>query len=366
MRNIKRRVAVFLSILLILPSIFAVLPQTTEEVQAKTTYYLSTTVGYMVTTDQDRTTYLYTMVGTKFHIGDFVEATKTAGSGGYSVPLGRVSGISGVKYQSSNTKAAVVDSKSGLVTPKATGTATIKMKFNGAECKINVTVLKKNTYSMNSAAKKIENAAKKLSKDVNKKVTSQNAFALSKKVNAYNQVVEKYRDKSNVSAANYSVLNDFSGARVKQVIMSGEIASVARLQFKLREFAKKTSGFSTNSAVNVKVKSVSATPTKITYRLKKKATKTQVLGAKCACAYNSTKDAGNAGVAYAAVGICWQNQWIYGTAKLKAGSDIVTVTDFKIWNTKTYQYEKRKLKRGRTYQVGNKFYWNGLRNVKVK
>lgn len=361
MKNFKKRLAVFLSILFVLPTILSVLPQTATEVQAATTCRMYARTG----TSNGNSTTLYVMVGQKFCVGDYVSASIVSGTK-YEY-YSTVSSTSSTRYKSSNTSVASVDSKKGTVTPKKTGKTTISVSLKGAKHNIVLYVEKKGKYQMNSVDKKIDAAAKKVAADATKSINSKNAYSIYKNMVTYRNLQEKSTGAQIFYAG---VMAVYDNNTLKYVIMSPSMAKIAKVEDKLYKYGEKNSALSTRSANLVKIQSVSATPTKITFKLKKKVNHAQILGTMCEGFNAAVGKKIDSKTAYASFGFTVADKYIRATVTMKEGSDTITISDFKYTkykeSDKQYHTYKYSFTKGKSYSFGSKQMWCGARRVKVK
>lgn len=171
--NMKKRLAVFLCILFVLPAITAVLPQTAQEVQAaKVSLYWEGTL--------DDTKGKVTLEkGAAFYIGDYVYVS-------YGFNNGCTLSMVKASYSSSSKEVATVNSK-GYVEAKETGITNIKMKYKGKTRTCTLTVVEAGSFETNKAYTKLAKAANAIAKKIPPKITTSNGFNLIK-------ANEKYED----------------------------------------------------------------------------------------------------------------------------------------------------------------------------
>ncbi len=258
MKYVKKRISVFLAILLAVSTVLVALP--TEKVQAATTYDLMWSAnGTRVEVEK----------GAKdVYVGDYIFAYKST-SNAYEY-LGYLSMLSGVTYTSSNTKVATVDKKNGKLNAKKKGTTTIKVKYKGK------TISKK--FKVVSSVESV------------RKIDSN----LSKKEKEAKKFVKKYGNGKNVSKDRYELLtlkrncdqigwssgvvNMYNNGKVISYIVSPVSARYAAKKGAFEIYCEKMNPFSTRSAKAFQVKSVKASGKKITITLKNKVSKDQMFG----------------------------------------------------------------------------------------
>lgn len=138
--TLKRKIALYLTVLLLLPTIVNALP-----IRAEAATVLYATVAELQVEE-----------GQKFYIGDyaFVNNGKTI----YSLSTRTAT------YSSSKTSVASVNKKTGLVTAKKKGTTYITGKCAGEKVRIQLNVVKKGKLGTTTTYKKLVQSAEKVSK----------------------------------------------------------------------------------------------------------------------------------------------------------------------------------------------------------
>lgn len=262
MSYLKRRLAVFLSVLVAFTTIFFVVPQ--EEVQAATAW-IYMPGGYASEVRVEK--------GAKdVYIGDYLTAYCEQDYTNY----GLLSNNSGVKYSSSKKSVAAVDSSTGKLTAKKTGTTTISAKFKGRTYKFKLRVVSslKSVRESDDTYSEKDAAAKAFVKQYgSSKITTKNRYD---KVKAY----ADYAGSGYAGGDGLKVIYE-SGKAAKCIYMPNEGRAV-RLVEQLRNYNKTRNPFSTISSKCFKVKSISGSGKTITINLKKAVSAEQMFGANVA------------------------------------------------------------------------------------
>ncbi|MCM1257644.1 MAG: hypothetical protein NC307_07295 [Roseburia sp.] len=351
--NMKKRLAVFLSILFVLPTIFSVLPQTAQEVQAASIYmYWNGTpavTGGKVTVEK----------GAKFYVGDYVGV-----STGTSV-----STVSMVKasYTSSKKSVASVNSK-GYVEAKATGSTKIKIKYKGKTLTCSLKVVKEGSFGTKEAYTKLAKAADTVVKNMPSKITTANGFELLKIRNDYQNVANGLTwDITEDGFVKEKQSSGYSMSTEKLVVPKA--GRFNRLRQELSVYSAKNSPVSTRSSKVLKVASVSASTSKVTIKLKKAPGKDQILAMKINYSTypEENKSAGNDKVYFyvSLINTKKANDYCSGLACMKKGSKTITVIPQK-YSASKGKFVNSKLKKNTTYSLGSKTDWTKGKTFKVK
>ena len=353
--NMKQRLAVFLSILFILPTIMSVLPMTAQEVQAGVTY-----MGWNMTSYNysGSSRVIAVEAGQQFNIGDFVTIY---GNGSTIASMVKAS------YKSNKTSVATVNSK-GIVNAKKTGEATITIKYKGQKLSCLLKVEKAGSFGeKDDVLVEVQQEVNTLVKNLPSKITAKNGFLLLKKKADYYTKMTDYTRKYVAKVSYDGFLKENFSTTSKLVIP--EAGKYYRIQMLLSQFATKNSPTSTRSAKVLKVKSLSANTRSITIKLNKAVTSNQHL----ACNidnYDFNKDTLNQRTAKSIIIIYDKsagNKEYIGTVTLKKGSKSATVvlTESK-YSGGIYKTVKVNMKKGHTYQLGSSYDWTKGKTVKVK
>ena len=353
--NMKKRLAVFLSILFILPTIMSVLPMTSQEVQAGVTY-----MGWNMTSYNfsGSSRVIAVEAGQQFNIGDFVMV--------YGGSSSTIASTVKASYKSSKTSVAAVDSK-GVVKAKKTGKATITIKYKGQKLSCIVKVEKAGSFGEKDIIASAQNEVDALVKNLPSKVTSKNGFSLLKKKADYYKKMTDYTDDYAAKISYDGFLKENYSTTSKLAVT--DASKYYRIQALLTTFAEKNSPTSTRSAKVLKVKSLSAKTSGITMKLNKAVTSDQILASNIESSYyNQDTLSQNTSKTFITVyDKTAGNKWYNGMVTLKKGSKSATLvlTEYK-YSDGVGKYVKVKLKKGHTYQIGSSVYWTKGKTVKVK
>ena len=343
--NMKKRLAVFLCILFVLPAIMAVLPQTAQEVQAaKASVSWNGSFSYLkgkVTVE----------TGAAFYIGDYASVHEPSIS--YTVSMLKAS------YSTDNKGVASVNNK-GYVTAKKPGSAKIKIKCKGKSLVCTLTVVEAGSFETKSAYKKLEKAVKPIEKNMPSKITTTNGFRFAKIKNKYKEVAESVEfditDDGFIAIGESYV--DLVPTNMLAVPKAGRINT---LEYKLNRFSKSISPFSTTSSKVLKIASVSANADKVTITLERAASKEQVIAAMI-----SSNIPPENNKVYFRISIYNKKNWqiLSGIACMKAGSRTVTIVPWE-YNNKKEKYVKVKLKKNPTYRLESINDWTQGKTFKI-
>lgn len=166
MSDWKRRIAVFLCMVMTLTTVFCMTPQ--QEVQAasnqmKFTWSIGTSWNYEQSTGKysESKCPVAVVIGQEdLYIGDYVYAVQTGKTYKY---YGCLSTQSGVTYASSNRNVIAVD-QYGKLTVKKAGTSTITLKFKGKSSKVKLTAVDGEVPTTGYESTTAESVARKLVK----------------------------------------------------------------------------------------------------------------------------------------------------------------------------------------------------------
>ena len=279
--NLKKRIAVFLCLLLVLPTLLQSLPGLTLEANAASNNRLNTSLSWSVYTRIGEDNYSY--YGTQdliLEVGqeiDFSSYFYWYNSSNYSSNYLR--DVSGEKYSSSNKNVASI-SKAGVLTAKKEGTTKISVKFKNQGIKVNIKVTAKK-YTKNKKIASLNSTIDKAWKKYGKKnITAKNVTAL------YNEVVKirktalecnKVLNNTNsypaILSSTVSIKQGNEGYYYNYYVLIN-YGKYNQLTQKLYEFtaSKKNSIVATISTKNLTAKSVKVSGKKLTVNLNKKLT----------------------------------------------------------------------------------------------
>lgn len=266
MNIIKRRISIFLCMLLAFSTIFMAAPQ---KAQAAATVWL---YGPGASTD---TKEIQVYKGSKnLYAGDFVQARNISDNTYY----GLLSMSSGVTYKSSKPSVATINSTTGLITTKKTGTTVITVKFKGSTAKFNLKVVSKtklkeqiSNYTQ-AILPDIEECAEAFFTTTGKvsKVTNSNRYKI---MTAYKSYDYKYER---------GYATSYASDECTYYVYSPDAAHAYAVGSAYLDYAVDRSPFATTSAKCFQVGSISgkANTQKITITLKNKVTADQIFGGK--------------------------------------------------------------------------------------
>lgn len=346
--NFKKRLAVFLSILMVLPGILSVLPMTAQEVQAGNVYMSwEFSSGQIYSNDKPT---ISVEAGQKFYIGDYVYVSDDTNYETGSASMVKAS------YRSSKPSIASVNSK-GYVTTKKTGKSTITVKFKGETIKCVLKVVKKGSFGNKQAAKALRKEVSKLEAKIPSKLTGKNGFALKAQRKAYSSVVESWEDTTISGAITYDgFLKRETGKLI--VPQAGRFHTADRM---LWNFANKNNPTSTRSAKVFQIASASASAatSQIKVTFKKAVTADQILALQIYESSTNEKNGKSTGSAYVSIYDVKGKKWVYGIMDVKKGSKTGVIKNIEFYDVNAGGgMRKLKLKKGCTYELGESDSWS--------
>lgn len=315
MSYMKRRIAVFLCMVMAFTAVFWVLPQ--EQAQAAAKVTLSWDFGNYSSKVKEAEIELG---AENLYIGDYVSAYA---SGKTYTNYGYLSANSGVTYKSSNKNIIAVDSK-GKLTAKKIGTATITIKFKGVTGKCKLTVVE-SFASIRDAVSGYE-AGKKASEELvsayGKGITSKNCYKVLKAYKVYKN--------SYVSAVGY-------GSDGKSCLYTPIAGRAGVIASEVQKYGETRNPLATSSGKCFKVKSITGKGTSITITLKSKVTADQLLGIQFAGVYyDEVSDGKTSTVTFPMYVIDKKGKYTAVSAKVKKGSNKITIKTPKLTKGQTY------------------------------
>ena len=358
-RYAKIRLAVFLCIMLVLPSIVSVLPMSAQDVSAAEELYFS----WFYEIEKHENTPIQIEKGAKFYVGDYAYI-------GQGNDYGTATMYKDVKYSSSKKSVISVTSK-GLLTAKKGGTATIKIKYKGKTISQKFKVVSKGKLTKSTAAKGLQKAATTVKNSIPKKITTSNAFK-------YTKVKKNYITKAGLYSSDITsggfLQEEVKGETYSYTTSSNKLAvpdagRYHTLDYLLLKYSDKNSPTSTRSSKALKISSASATTKQIKVKVKTAVTTAHILAANIDN-YSLNKDSLNKKTALVDVYILDRTtcEVLNGTGTIKAGSKIITINvTTSGWVDGNYVTTPVKLKKGHVYEIGAKeLRWGGGKTVKVK
>lgn len=271
MKQMKKRLALFLCLLMTVPTILGCLPMASLKADAASVP-TSTYIGWNIP-------YVYNPAGTSFE----VEANKQVLVGrlvryqisGGTYKSGYLSQVKGVTYKSSNTAVASFDSKGKLTTKKA-GTTNVTVTYKGKLLTCSVKVVKAGTHKASgSKYMKVKDLAQKLSSYT--KVTADNRYKISELQGQLMHAQENL-----VSAAGFKMEkakgNSYFSNTNKLILPELLEYDTELINSKIQEYTAKDNPVGTVASKCFKIKSISAKKNSrsFTITLKSKANATQI------------------------------------------------------------------------------------------
>lgn len=366
-KAMKIRLAVFLSIMLVLPTIISVLPMTATEVSAATKGVSLSWEWQYYNTDNEP---IQVENGQKFYIGDYVSVCDYSSPGVYGV-----ASMQKATYSSSNQSVATVKSN-GYLTAKKEGLTTITVKCKGKKLTTKLEVVPAGTFGKSKAITGLKKQAEKLAKKIPSKITTENGFSLYKAESDYISYANKVSDTlvsfgmlkeettdthsfTDADGRTYTYTSKYIAPKNKLVVpQAGRYLCLSKMFF---AYGRVNSPTSTLPAKMMKVKSISATTSNITVKIKQKLTENQILGARLYGGSNWNGKLKDKKTAYDSEAIYDANTKEYlGFVKveMKKGSNTLKLTPMKYeYNNGKGSYVKIKLTKGKSYQLGSKGTW---------
>ncbi|MBQ8528035.1 MAG: hypothetical protein IJ429_06130 [Lachnospiraceae bacterium] len=357
----KIRLAVFLCIMMVFPSIVSVLPMTAQEVSAASNVSVYWTYQFTLTAMET----IQIEKGEKFNIGDYAyyydgTVSKT------------VSQVSKASYSSSKKSVLSVDSK-GNVKAKKTGKATITIKCKGIKIKKTFQVVKAGTFKDTKVVTNVRKKAEKLKKNMPSKITVSNGYKYLKMENEFSDYVAKNSTKINQAGflCEKQSFGNYTSYPITNKLAVPQAGRFLALNQLLYSYADKNSPTSTRSSKQLKISSVSATTKSITIKTKQKITDAHILAENINSSFLNTTPSKKSAKAYVYIYDKKADQWYTGTATLKKGSKTITVKNFvhSYYDSDAKKYVSKtvKLKKNHTYTIGAKgVHWGNGKKVTVK
>lgn len=320
MSYLKRRIAVFLCMLLAFSTVIVTVPQ--EQVQAATDVRLSWNFGAII---GNQTPTVLVKKGAKdLYIGDYIGVFEFGENYNY-IPC--ISNASGVKYNSSNASVVKVDSKTGKMTAKKTGSATVSVRYKGKTEKCTINVVNSVASYKPSYGYASDKYASAFVKAFGSKITNRNRYEL---LGIYNKCYKYF------SATGIFVK---SSAEDTYVIYNPTLGRARALSKKLEAYAAERNPFATTSAKLIKVTSLSGSKKTVTAKINKKVDAEQIFGAQYAYSWDSKTSAKNSVEFPIYIRDTRDGHRYYAVATLKKGSNKVTIETRNLTLKKGVKYE---------------------------
>lgn len=316
MNYLKKRLAVFLCMLVAFTAIFAAAPQ--EHVQAATTVSLTWRYGSSNGVQVAKG-------ASNFYIGDYVSAYSY---GTTYQSYGYLSMNKGVTYTSSDSSVLTVNKTTGKATAKKTGTATVTVKFKSVTTSMKFQVVSKVNYtSTNFATSK--KVATTFVKAYGTGITTKNRYSVLSAYNAYNTI-------GGGSGVTYIYQNNTS----QPAIYDTTIGHAYALASAVESYGEEKSPFTTYQGKYFAIKSVTGTKKTVTVTLTSNVTADQIFGIQYAASWD-TKVASAKKVSFP----------IYVVASADGHRYYAEATATQGSNKLTIQTRNLTLKKGTTYSL---------------
>lgn len=185
MNCFKKRIAVFLCLLLAIPTLVGVLPMNSLTAEAATTGFISSDYWNIKNSQWENGVLKYSYAisaeaGQEFDMSRLFYYYYFDSKNNYQSK--EFSTISGDTYVSSNSKVATVGKNTGIVKVKKKGTTVITIKYKGVSIECTLTAYAKGAFGKTSARNKVASKAKAVIKAYNGKITNKNRYKI---LNAY-------------------------------------------------------------------------------------------------------------------------------------------------------------------------------------
>lgn len=361
----KKRLAIMLSILFVLPTIIGILPMAQLETQA---------AGYESVVWETYIDTLQVEAEQGFYVGDYATYYKSNGKYATRTSLSLVK----AKYKSSDKTVATVDSKGYMKTLKP-GKTTITITYKGKKLTKEFEVVKKGTFATSDAITALKSAAAELPKKLSATVNNKRGFVLLKSQKTYLDAVEKYEeaiDKKGFLIEKVTYASGYSYTSTTNKLAVPQAGRYLVLKNILDSYAQKNNPTSTRSSKVLKIASASASAKKnqITLKFNKKVTNEQVLAAKIFYenAYNKNESLKElpdkqAYIQISGIEDTKTHKYYSGVMTIRQGSKEATI---QLYESKYVDgkntYKRIKVKKNTTYKLGYAEDWMKGKKVKAK
>lgn len=353
-KNLKRRLAVWLCLVLVLQAVSTILPTRelfTEEVNAKVTYNMYLTgCGGEIYVEEGQSVIL----GNYARIWEY-DTKKNAGGKAYCL-----SGVKG-NYESTDATVASIDNK-GVLKALSVGDAEVTVGYKSEKKTITVHVVEKDSFADIRNSEGMAEYSELMNKLIaavptNQKMTTKNAYSI---INLYNKAEQMSR---NLLISSDGVMYDYNESMYKLVVPEAGIMDVVSLM--QGQFSETYHPFSTTSSKALKLKSATgkAGSSSITLKFKSKVTEANIL-----CLQMYGEDSINRKKAeYPYLYVLDQDgNWYNGEVVLNVNKNTATLK-LSQYDYDVNEYVPAKLKKGTTYYIGaSKVDWGGKKKVTIK
>lgn len=358
MKTWKKRLALYLAVLMVLPAVVGILPGSAQEAQAATSYELYWQGG---TTSGSTKTTIQVEAGQKFYIGDLIRAyTKnwdtTTGS------------LLKMTYKTSRSAVASVNKSTGLVTTKKAGTATIAVTYGKKTMRCTLKVVKKGALKSTSTYKSLNKAANAMADAVPTEITAKKAVKVIKAISAFRVAIEKRTTPPFVNYQGFKVDKNYNVTNELVVPMAGRFATLDDM------FQQFTGGCYplTGSSHMFKLSGASASASKntVTVTLKSKASLKQIVSLQYYGWYYTKLDNTVANRAQFTTSITdlTAKKTYTAIGTVKTGSKTIT---YKLYNMSYSKsgaqvWKNVRVVKGHKYQIGSKSSWAKAKKITAK
>ncbi len=354
-KSLKMRLAVFLSILMVLPAVITILPTAATDVSASSSKpFLSWCWG-----DDDTYSTIQIEKGQSFYIGDYGHIYISQPSG---LPVFGSFSMFQCSYSSSKKSVATVNRK-GLVSTKKTGTTTLTLKYSGQKLTVKLQVVAAGSFKKPGSFSRQKKDAASLAKKTPSRITTKNGFSLIKQLRKYEKAIdERATDSLYIDSWGFLREND---QRTNKLILPDSSRTLT-LNLMMMNYGIENSPTSTTSAKVMKIRSISATPDKVTIKIKKKLDASQILAVRILNSTGENLNLSGTSTAYLSMMLYDKkdsSSMYYCKALIKKGSDTLTLIPYQ-YNNPTI---KARLKKGHSYYLEySRTGWTKGKTVKVK
>lgn len=280
MTMLKKRIAIFLCMLMAITTVAAYLPAAQVKVEAATYFYemYGRFGGFSETkpTLSTATDFLVIAEGVEnLYAGDLLYGNKHTEDWSKSIYYSTMKDVSGVSYGSKDETIVKVNSSTGKITAKKTGQAIIYVKWKGISLYAAVEVVSaKDVQSYRTANKSAISAAKKFAAAYDGKVTSSNVVRLLKLAKNLN---DSFTDGYNGIQYSTTIENDVWKSDV--IVYSTEILRAVSDSSDVYSYCSTRNPFSTTGSYTFKISSLSGSGKTVKATLNKAVSADQYVGA---------------------------------------------------------------------------------------
>lgn len=276
--NMKKRLAVCLSVLVVLSVGISVMSRTAQTIQAAYTHITWTGSLAMMGPRMDITS-LTVEKGAEFYIGDYIAI--------HNGPTYKLASAVKASYTSNKKSVATVNGK-GYLVAKSVGTAKITIKYKGISQTGTLKVVEEGSFGEKESYQKLAEAAETVAKNIPSKVTARNGYGYLEKMTAYEDLANSlsqdvspdgFVKKESKMTLGYNSLSVTTYVPTEKLAVP-KASRYNRLRYELNSYANKNSPILEDSSRKATIASARATAQKLTIKLKKAISKEQMLAMK--------------------------------------------------------------------------------------